>query len=49
MINICVLVNFNGILDDFIILDIINSCKLGMFLKIVKVFEFLLEDDEERN
>lgn len=43
------MVNFNGILDDFIILDLINICKKGMFLKIVKVFEFLLNDDEERN
>lgn len=41
--------NFNGILDDFLILDFINICNYGMFLKIVKVFEFLLNDDKEKN
>lgn len=48
-INICVLVNSNGILDDFIILDLTNICKKGMFLKTVKVSEFLSNDDEEKN
>lgn len=48
LINICVLVNSNGILDDFIILDFTNICKKGMFLKTVKVSEFLSNDDEER-
>lgn len=41
--------NFNGILDDFIILDFINVFKNGMFLKLVNVFIFLLNDDNENN
>lgn len=48
-INICVLVNSNGILDDFLILDFTNICNHGMFLKTVKVSEFLSNDDKEKN
>lgn len=48
-INICVLVNSNGILDDFLILDFTNICNHGMFLKTVKVSEFLSNIDKEKN
>lgn len=45
LVNICVLVNVNGDLDDFLIFDIINVCNFGIVLKIVQVFVFLLRNE----
>lgn len=46
LVNICVLVNFDGSFDDFIIFDLIIVCNNGICLKNVNVFLFLLNNDE---
>lgn len=46
IINVCVLMNLDGIFDDFVIFDILNICNYGMILKIVRVFVFLIINDE---
>lgn len=46
IINVCVLVNLDGIFDDFVIFDILNIFNYGMIFKIVRVFVFLLVNNE---
>ncbi|XP_052716615.1 uncharacterized protein LOC128189161 [Crassostrea angulata] len=49
IINVCVLMNSDGILDDFVIFDISNICNHGTILKTVKVSAFLTINDERQN
>lgn len=48
-VNLCVLFNSDGDLDDFIILHLTNICNCGMFLKTVPVSTFLTNDENQRN
>lgn len=48
VVNICVLLNSNGTLDDFIFFDFTNFINCGMFLKTVEVSIFLSEDEKQR-
>lgn len=48
IINVCVLVNSDGILDDFVIFDISNIFNHGTILKTVKVSVFLSVNDEKQ-
>lgn len=45
--NICVLVNANGDLDDFLIFDITNACNSGTVLKTVQVSVFLSRNENQ--
>lgn len=46
LVNICVLVNSDGSLDDFIIFDLTIVCNNGTRLKNVNVSLFLSNNDE---
>lgn len=46
--NICVLVNSDGSLDDFIIFDLTNICNNDTLLKNVNVSLFLSNNDEHQ-
>lgn len=48
IINVCVLVNSDCILDDFVIFDISNIFNHGTILKTVKVSVFLSVNDEKQ-
>lgn len=49
LVNICVLVNSDGSLDDFIIFDLTIVCNNGTRLKNVNVSLFLSNNDEYQN
>lgn len=49
ILNVCVLVNSDGILDDFVIFDISNIFNHGTILKTVRVSVFLSVNDETQN
>lgn len=52
VVNICVLFNANGDLDDFIILDFTKTCccfNCGMCLKTVQVSAFFSNDENQSN
>lgn len=49
IINVCVLVNSHGILDDFLIFDISNIFNHGTILKTVRVSVFLSVNNETQN
>lgn len=49
LVNMCVLVNSDGSLDDFIIFDLTNICNNGTLLKNVNVSLFLSNNDEYQN
>lgn len=47
LVNICVLVNANGDLDDFLIFDITNARNFGTVLKTVQVSVFLSRNENQ--
>lgn len=49
ILNVCVLVNSDGILDDFVIFVISNIFNHGTILKTVRVSVFLSVNDETQN
>lgn len=49
LVNICVLVNSDGSLDDFIIFYLTNICNNGTLLKTVNVSIFLSNNGEQQN
>lgn len=49
LVNICVLVNSDGSLNDFIIFDFTNICNNGTLLKTVNVSIFISNNDEQQN
>lgn len=49
VINICVLLNSNGVLDDFIICDFTNLVNGRMFLKTMEVAIFLSKNEKQKN
>lgn len=49
IVNLCVLLNSNGVLDDFIVCDFTNLVNCRMFLKTVEVSMFLSQDEKQKN